>query len=517
MSGSHTKPGRSLPGLLNARRAVLCVALLLAVCAVGTVPAVPLAVAQGSATVSFSPSDSIVTIGEVFDVHILIANVSDLSTVDLNLEFDPAVANVVDANPATPVAVEIFPGNVFPGDVPLGNVADNVSGTIGYSILHSSSPAFTGSGLIATVRFVAVGSGSFALEFSDPFDLILTDTSFTQIPADWEAGSVTVLAAVTDTPTPTSSDTPTATPTETSTPMATATPTSDQSATPTDTPQATTTATQTQAPTATPVETVVPPTATVTNTPAFCDLPLVYKNRTVIEPTATPTDTHTPEPTATPTATPTAGPSATPTATPSDMPTLALTLTATATATSTPTLSTSPTATPSRTLEPCQELIINGDCEADVGWKFVATTYMADYSTAHVHSGQRSIRTGIEEAWQPPYSTHSAVEQTVYVPPDVNQMTLSFWYYAEAVGGGSADWDWNYVLIIKDQYGTYHDLMRIHWPFTDMRTWQYAQWDEQTLAQFRGQVITLHFETFNNSWGGTAAMYVDDISLEVCR
>ena len=38
-----------------------------------------------------------------------------------------------------------------------------------------------------------------------------------------------------------------------------------------------------------------------------------------------------------------------------------------------------------------------------------------------------------------------------------------------------------------------------------------------SLAQFKGQRVTLHFETYNNGWGGTAAMYVDDVSFMACR
>ena len=33
----------------------------------------------------------------------------------------------------------------------------------------------------------------------------------------------------------------------------------------------------------------------------------------------------------------------------------------------------------------------------------------------------------------------------------------------------------------------------------------------------KGETIAVHFETYNNGWGGTTAMYIDDVSLMACR
>ena len=67
-------------------------------------------------------------------------------------------------------------------------------------------------------------------------------------------------------------------------------------------------------------------------------------------------------------------------------------------------------------------------------------------------------------------------------------------------------------MLRVDATGTYHTLRALSYPNTDGRAWTYLEWDESTLAPFKGQHVWLHFETYNNGWGGTTAMYVDDVS-----
>lgn len=174
---------------------------------------------------------------------------------------------------------------------------------------------------------------------------------------------------------------------------------------------------------------------------------------------------------------------------------------------------------PTPTLGPgeCRELIVNGNCESSVpSWVFVPTEYTAGYSSAQVHGGTRSLRTGIETG-SPKYS-YSAAQQAIDVPLEAEHLTLSFWYYAQATGP-QGDSDKDYALIF-DQYGHTHYLTWITYPSTNDRTWKQAVFTEQSfpaLLQFRGQRIYVHFETYNNSWGGIAAMYTDDVSFQACR
>jgi hypothetical protein len=142
---------------------------------------------------------------------------------------------------------------------------------------------------------------------------------------------------------------------------------------------------------------------------------------------------------------------------------------------------------------------------------------MSGYSVVQARSGVRSLRTGIEVGgWHPAYRTFSAVEQSVDVPIEANELTLGFWYYTVSTGGPS-DTDWDYILILEDQSGARYDLMRIHYPNTNQQAWVYVQLDEGSLAQFKGQRVTLHLETYNNGSGGTTAMYIDDVSFMACR
>lgn len=300
-----------------------------------------------------------------------------------------------------------------------------------------------------------------------------------------------------DTPTSTPTDEPTLTPTPTETPLPT----------------------ETATPTTEPTE-----TATPTSLPTIVyNLPLVYKDLFVPSPTPTSTATPTVTPTHTLTATPTETSTATATATPS----ATATATATATITNTPTNTATPTSTltptitpsPTATMAPgeCRELIVNGNAEAYEGWYFVPTQYMAGYSVAQSHSPTRSLRTGIEPfGWHPAYVTYSIVEQHVLVPAEADTLALGLWYYAVATGGPS-DLDGDILMILVDDTGDRHVLKRLTWPANNTRVWTYLEWDEATLSPFKGQTVALHFETYNNGWGGTTALYVDDVSLEACR
>jgi len=458
---------------------------------------------QAADTVVFlSPSSASVPNGAQFTVEIRITGAVNLNTVDLRISFIPSILQVVDVDSST-TGVQIQPGNIFPSDNPLFNSTNNSTGVINYSIVGFSSGAFAGDGLVATITFQAVGGGTSPLNFDY---LVLTDPDSNELGATAQGGSITVTVEATPTFTPS----PTNIPTSTLTPSPSATPTITN--TPTDTP--------------TPTITLTP---SVTNTPVFADLPVILKNL-VIVPTPTQTSTATSTPTQTPTGTQTLtpSPSCTPSVTPTGIltppPSVTFTPSATLTGTPVPTLpppTWTPIPSPTPTWYPgaCLDLIVNGDCESDEGWYFPITEYTAGYSTLRYHGPTgRSIRTGIESG--SPKHSYSAAEQSFDVPLDADQMTLTFWYYciAATTGPGTEGdhGDRAYVMII-DQYGYYHYLLSVRWPETNQQVWIRAQFDESVLSTFRGQRVTLHFETANNSYGRILAMYLDDISFEVCK
>jgi len=458
-----------------------------------------------------------------------ITGVNDLATVDMRIDFDPTILQVVDADISSPGTVEIAPGTIFPFDAPMLNQVDNVAGRINYSIFGTSSGPFTGDGLVATITFSATLIGTTPVTFTD---MVIMDSTYAEIPRTTTDGLVTVTASVTATPTSTPSSTPTNTPTPTSTattapsapPTSTATeiptiprPTSTGSVVPSATPTQTYTPTPPipGGPTSTPTQTLTPsqtatpsrtPTRTNTPTPVHMGLPLVYKN--VFVPTATPTATKTFTPTNTPTltSTPTATSTRTATPTPTHTGTISPTPTGTLTATVTPTPTVRPTS--------CYEVIVNGGAETNSAWEFPSTAYTGGYSTAQPHSGVRALRTGIESG--PSIYSYSSAYQRVDIPFDATNLQLSFWYYNKSVGSTSSDRDKSYVLII-DQYGYYHYLVDVNYPNTNDRVWRQLILSYADLAPYRGQRIQIHFETYNNGWGGIHVMYADDVSLTVCR
>jgi len=248
----------------------------------------------------------------------------------------------------------------------------------------------------------------------------------------------------------------------------------------------------------------VSPTASVTLTPT---------------PTATPTGSATlsPTPTASPTASTT--PSSTPTATPSHTPSRTATQTDTITPSPTTTEMPTPTNTSTATAEPsltatvtpsptpgCTDLIVDGGFEwDDEAWLIPDTAYTAGYTTAQAHSGQRSMRVGIE-AGDNIYS-YSTVRQTVHVPTNAQEPILRFWYYPVS---GDTEHDLQYVLI-ENENGDSEWVLRVR---SDAQSWTLTE--HYLSTGFKGKDVTIYFGVLNDGGGGITAMYVDDVSLPIC-
>jgi len=203
-------------------------------------------------------------------VVIYTSHVDGLCGVEVHLRWDPALVEVVDADPTTE-EVQILPGDLFVGHTVWGfrwNSADNATGELIYSLtLNEGFNCLSGQWSVATVTFHAIGEGVSELAF---FDSVMTDASM-EIPSGHVDGEIHVAQP---SPTPTDTLTPTQTPTVTDTPTFTATPTPSVTATPTDTatPTATSTIAETATATSTPTVTETPtatPEPTLTSTPVF--------------------------------------------------------------------------------------------------------------------------------------------------------------------------------------------------------------------------------------------------------
>jgi len=100
-------------------------------------------------------------------VEIYVENVVDLYGADVRLSFDPAFAQVADADPAASgVQIEILRDFLTP-DFVVRKSADNISGTIWYAATQvNPTLPVTGSGALARLTFVPQMTGTFTMSFT---------------------------------------------------------------------------------------------------------------------------------------------------------------------------------------------------------------------------------------------------------------------------------------------------------------------------------------------------------------
>jgi LysM repeat protein len=167
-----------------------------------TVQASPLG--QGGTTVAVAPAQATIPCGQTAPVEIRINNVTGLYGVDVRVTYDPAIVEVVDANPTAP-GIQVQPGN-FPevgngaGMVQVNNV-DPAQGTISYAAirLNPAEPQ-SGSGVIATISFKAKATGNSPVSLAW---VMLSDRNARPISAEMSNGQITVNCQGTAAPTST--------------------------------------------------------------------------------------------------------------------------------------------------------------------------------------------------------------------------------------------------------------------------------------------------------------------------
>lgn len=135
----------------------------------------------------------------------------------------------------------------------------------------------------------------------------------------------------------------------------------------------------------------------------------------------------------------------------------------------------------------------------------------AGYSMAVVRSGSWSMRLGI--TYQADAQSYSSIYEEVIIPASAASATLSFWYYP--ICQDAYPWDWQEVIIFNQSWGYItHAMPRM---CSDSQTWTHHTFD---LTAYKGQTIILHFNVYNDGIGigelYKTAMYVDDVSVEVC-
>jgi hypothetical protein len=150
-------------------------------------------------------------------------------------------------------------------------------------------------------------------------------------------------------------------------------------------------------------------------------------------------------------------------------------------------------------------VLVNGGFETDEGW---VLNRLAIYNADQVHSGSRSVRVGIPPG-EPGINTYSSVAQTFVMPSGTAAM-LELWVYP--IGEGGDGGDWHYVSL-RDESGAHYALDL--WQ-SDAQEWERREYDLSAYtASLAGQAVTLYIGTRNDGDDETAALYVDDVVMEV--
>jgi hypothetical protein len=138
------------------------------------------------------------------------------------------------------------------------------------------------------------------------------------------------------------------------------------------------------------------------------------------------------------------------------------------------------------------------------------------------------MRTGIDPPDFNIYS-YSSARQEVTISSGADSAKLSMWVYpisgetnltlaapeltiGEPVDTQYSTGDFQYILVL-DKYNNLIETLDID--LSDSKNWTHKNFD---LLDYRGWgPIKIHFGTYNNGYGGKTAMYVDDVTLEVCK
>jgi PKD repeat protein len=156
----------------------------------------------------------------------------------------------------------------------------------------------------------------------------------------------------------------------------------------------------------------------------------------------------------------------------------------------------------------CAEMVINGGFETDGNWDIPATAYPAIYTATLAHGGSRSLRAGIVNPADNVYS-YSSAWQTVTIPRNAQSAVWRFWLYP-TMTQTSGDSDYQRAFIL-DQLGNTMQTLVVQQ--SDARAWTPYEFE---LRDHAGETVRLYFDAFNNGNRGVTAMYVDDVSLQVC-
>jgi hypothetical protein len=142
------------------RRMICAIIACLLLAALLAIPGPAAAGTEAAAIVRILPAKGTYREGESIAVQVKIENVSNLYGADVQLAFDPADLQVVDADPNT-TGVQITPRDeLLSPDFVLKNEANNKKGTVWYAATQvNPTPPASGSGVLFEFTFLVTGDG----------------------------------------------------------------------------------------------------------------------------------------------------------------------------------------------------------------------------------------------------------------------------------------------------------------------------------------------------------------------
>ena len=154
---------RLVTAVSTAAIAGLAVALLVGYAAADGPASAARSGAEG-AVVRCNPAVITASVQSRVSVEIYVENVVDLYGADVRLSFDPALAQVADADPvASGVQIEILRDFLKP-DFVVRKIADNTAGTIWYAATQvNPTLPVSGSGALARVTLLPQATGTFTM------------------------------------------------------------------------------------------------------------------------------------------------------------------------------------------------------------------------------------------------------------------------------------------------------------------------------------------------------------------
>jgi hypothetical protein len=177
-------------------------------------------------------------------------------------------------------------------------------------------------------------------------------------------------------------------------------------------------------------------------------------------------------------------------------------------------------------LTACANVVSNTGFENDAWWGFPASDWPASYSISLAHSGARSARTGIQNPADNRYSYSSVRSPLISIPSSSSSATLRLWVFPLSGEPSSAPlpeqpqgsdlakspsaYDAQYVMVLDS---TNQILEILLWNRSNSQLWTFLEFN---LTKWAGQNIKIQVGVYNDGTDGATAMFVDDVSVEIC-